>query len=96
MLQEVVIRHRRLVAGADEPFSAASRLSTPILAVLAGKDEVTPPAITKTILARVRGKVETWAIPDATHAGAEKTAGYFDRVAQWFKRWAALPPGAGS
>jgi alpha-beta hydrolase superfamily lysophospholipase len=96
VLQEVVIQHRRLVEGADEPFSAAARLKTPLLVVLAGKDDVTPPAVTKTILARARARVETWALPDAGHAGAEKTPGYFDRVAAWFKRWAAFPPGGGS
>ena len=95
VLQDVVIRHRWLVDGADEPVSAAARLRTPLLVVLAGKDDVTPQATTRTILARARGPVEKWAIPDAAHAGAEKTPGYFDRLAQWFKRWAAFPPAGG-
>lgn len=93
VLQETVVRHRRLVQGLDEPFSAAARLRVPLLAVLAGKDEVTPPAITKTIIARSRTRTETWDIPDAAHLGAEKTPGYFDRMAQWFKRWTEFPPG---
>jgi hypothetical protein len=96
VLPEVVIQHRRLVEGGDEPFSAAARLKTPLLVVLAGKDDLTPPATTRTILARARARVETWAIPDAGHAGAEKTPGYFDRLAAWFKRWAAFPPAGGS
>lgn len=96
VLQELVVRHRRLVKGMDEPFSAASRLRTPLLVVLAGKDDVTPPAITRTIVARVRGRTELWDVPGAAHLGAEKTPGYFDRMAQWFKRWAAFPPGGGS
>lgn len=96
VLQEVIVRHRQLVEGKDEPFSAASRLGSPLLVVLAGKDDVTPPAITKTIVARVRARMETWEIPGARHLGAEQTPGYFDRMAQWFKRWAALPLGGGS
>lgn len=92
MMQEVVVRHRRLVAGPDEPFSAAARLRVPMLVVLAGKDEVTPPAITKAVIVRSRARSETWVIPGATHLGAEKTPGYFDHVAQWFKRWTAVPP----
>ena len=96
VLQEGVVRHRRMVKGPDEPISAAARLKVPIMVVLAGKDDETPPAITKTIIARVRGPADTWTIPDAAHTGAEKTPGYFDRLAQWFKRWAAFPPGEGS
>jgi alpha-beta hydrolase superfamily lysophospholipase len=92
VIQEVVVRHRRFVKGPDEPFSAAARLRVPLLVVLAGKDDVTPPAITKTIIARTHARVETWDIPAAAHLGAEKTPGYFDRVAQWFKRWTAFPP----
>ena len=79
VLQEIVVRHRRLVQGMDEPFSAAARLGVPLLVVLAGKDDVTPAAITKTIIARARGQVDRWTLPDAAHAGAEKTPGYFDR-----------------
>jgi pimeloyl-ACP methyl ester carboxylesterase len=87
------VRHRRLVRGQDEPFSAGARLRVPLLVVLAGKDDVTPPAITKTIMARMRVPTETWDIPGAAHLGAEKTPGYFDRMAQWFTRWTAFPPG---
>jgi len=93
VLQEVVVRHRRLVHGRDEPFSAAARLGVPLLVVLAGKDEVTPAVITKTIIARSRTRTETWDIPGAAHLGAELTPGYFDRMAQWFKRWTVFPPG---
>jgi alpha-beta hydrolase superfamily lysophospholipase len=93
VMQEVVVRHRRLVRGQDEPISAGVRLRVPLLAVLAGKDDVTPPAITKTIMARMRVHSETWDIPGAAHLGAEKTPGYFDRMAQWFKGWTAFPPG---
>ena len=93
VLQEVVVRHRWLVQAPDEPFSAASRLKVPLLVVLAGKDEVTPAATTKAVAARARVRMETWDIPGAAHLGAERTPGYFDRLAQWFKRWTAYPPG---
>jgi alpha-beta hydrolase superfamily lysophospholipase len=92
VMQEVVVRHRRLVLAQDEPISAGARLRVPMLVVLAGKDDLTPPAITKTIIARARARTETWEIPGAGHLGAEKTPGYFDRMAQWFKRGTAAPP----
>ena len=92
VMHEVQVRHRRLVLGRDEPISAGTRLVVPMLVVLAGKDEVTPPAITKTIFAQSRVPTEMWEIPGAAHLGAEKTPGYFDRMAQWFKRWTAFPP----
>jgi alpha-beta hydrolase superfamily lysophospholipase len=94
VMQDVVVRHRWLVQGQDEPFSAAARLRVPLLVVLAGRDEVTPLAITKTVTARSRARVETWVIPGAAHLGAEQTPGYFDHMAQWFKRWVPVPPGA--
>ena len=93
VMPEVVAHHRRLVIGPDEPISAAARLRTPLLVVVAGKDDVTPPEVTRAVVARVRSSRQTWEIPGAAHLGAEKTPGYFDRVAQWFKRWSALPPG---
>jgi alpha-beta hydrolase superfamily lysophospholipase len=93
VIREVVVRHRRLVQTRDEPISAGTRMGTPLLVVLAGKDEVTPPAATKTIFEQSRAPMETWEIPGAAHLGAEKTPGYFDRVAGWFKRWTAFPPG---
>ena len=93
VMQEVVVRHRLIVLGRDEPISAAARLRVPLLAVLAGKDEVTPPADTRAIVARSRGRTEFWEIPGAAHLGAEKTPGYFDRIAAWFKSGTAPPPG---
>jgi alpha-beta hydrolase superfamily lysophospholipase len=92
VLREVAVRHRRLVRGGDEPISAGAMLKTPLLVVLAGKDDVTPAAGTRTIIAHVRSVKEQWEIPDAAHLGAEKTPGYFDHVAQWFKRWTAYRP----
>jgi alpha-beta hydrolase superfamily lysophospholipase len=93
VMHEVVVRHRRLVRRPDEPIMVGPRLTVPLLVVLAGKDEVTPPAITKTVFAQSRVPTETWEIPGAGHQGAELTPGYFDRMAAWFKRWTALPPG---
>ena len=95
VLHDLQVRHRRLVDGRDEPLSAAVRLRRPLFAVLAGRDEVTPPDVTRTVLGRVRGRTDTWELPEAGHAGAEATPGYFDRLAKWFKQWTALPPGGG-
>ncbi len=93
VVEDIQARHRRLVRGADEPFSAASRLRVPLFAVLAGKDAVTPPATTRQVATRDHVRVELWEVPDAGHLGAEETPGYFDRLARWFKQWTALPPG---
>ena len=93
VLQDVVVRHRWLVQTPDEPFSAASRLKVPLFVVLAGKDEVTPAATSRSVGARARVRTEFWEIPGATHVGVEQTPGYFDRLTQWFKRWTAYPPG---
>ncbi len=95
VVEDIMARHRRLVLGSDEPMSAATRLRVPLFAVLAGKDEVTPPAVTRTIAARDRVRADLWVVPDAGHTGAEETPGYYDRLAQWFKQWTALPPGGG-
>ena len=95
VLADVPERQRELVRGPDEPTSAAARLRVPLFAVLAGKDEQTPPATTKAIAARNRVRADVWLIPDAGHTGAEQTPGYFDRLAKWFKQWTALPPGGG-
>lgn len=93
VLHDVEIRHRRLVEGRDEPFSAASRLRCPLFVVVAGRDEVTPPAATRTVVGRVPGRVEVWELPAAGHADAEATPGYFDRLAKWFRQWTVYPPG---
>ena len=95
VLRDVQVRHRRLVSGRDEPFSAASRLRCPLHVVLAGRDEVTPPAETRKVVGRVRGRADVWELPEAAHRGAETTPGYFDRLAKWFKGWTVFPPGVG-
>lgn len=95
VLHDIEIRHRRLVDGRDEPVSAASRLRCPLFVVLAGRDEVTPVAATRAVVARARVPVEVCELPVAGHAGAEATPGYFDRLGTWFKRWTVYPP-AGS
>lgn len=95
VLHDLQVRHRRLVDGRDEPFSAASRLRCPLFVVLAGKDDVTPVAETRTVVGRVRSRAETWELPAAGHAGAEATPGYFDRLSKWFRQWTVFPPGGG-
>ncbi len=82
----VVLRHRIMVAPADEPISLATRLRTPVFAVIAGKDEVTPPDVTQQVLARAPTARETWLLPAAGHAHLEATPGYYDRVAAGLRR----------
>lgn len=79
-------RQRRLVRGLDQPVSAIVRLSVPVLIVLAQKDDVTPAMSTLEVARRNLMRVERWTIPDAGHDGAERTPGYFDHVAEWFRR----------
>ncbi len=82
----VVLRHRILVREPDEPASVAARMRTPCFVVIAGKDEVTPPDVTRQVVARVPGGCETWLLPAAGHAHLEATPGYYDRVAQALRR----------
>ncbi len=92
VLRDVELRHRRLVRRGDEAISAVARLRSPLFVVLAGRDEVTPAAATRTILARAASLDVVWELPEAGHAGAEATPGYFDRLAAWFKGRADAPP----
>jgi alpha-beta hydrolase superfamily lysophospholipase len=92
-MNDVVVWHRRNVRGEDEPLSAAARLQVPLFIVLAGRDSVTSVAISRQVAARAPIRSDTWVIPDAGHAGAETTPGYYDRLAAWFKQWTAFPPG---
>lgn len=88
----VVLRHRILVAPADEPVSVAGRLRAPVFAVVAGKDEVTPPDVTRQVLTRVPVARETWLVPEGGHEHLERTAGYFDRLADGLRRLLARRP----
>jgi len=83
---DLVVRLRFMVQTPDEPISVAGRLRTPVFAVIAGKDDVTPPDITQQVVARAPGGKETWLIPDGGHTHLELTPGYFDRVAAGLKR----------
>jgi alpha-beta hydrolase superfamily lysophospholipase len=91
---ETVRQHRWIVRGEDEPTSSATLLKVPMLVVLAGKDDVTPPAATREVAVRNRFRVEYWSIPTAGHLGAEKTPGYFDKLCGWFKQWTVYPVGS--
>jgi dienelactone hydrolase len=88
----VVVRHRELTDPLDEPISAAGRLRVPVFTVLAGKDEVTPPDPTRQVVMRIVGPREFWALPTAGHDRLERTPGYFDRLAPWFRRVATPSP----
>ena len=84
--------HRLYVDSRDEPVSAVPVLRVPLFVVLAGKDEVTPSAITQRVTMKSVSIIDRWTIPAAAHDGAELTPGYFDRLAAWFKRIAMLLP----
>jgi alpha-beta hydrolase superfamily lysophospholipase len=95
MMNDVVVKHRLRVSGSDEPFSAMARLTAPAFVVIAGKDEVTPAADTRAVLARGKTRRDVWLVPEGGHLGLEGTPGYYDRVAQWLRQWLVLPPGKG-
>lgn len=84
--------HRLYVNARDEPVSSVPILRVPLFVVLAGKDEVTPAAITQRATMKSISVIDRWNIPAAGHDGAELTPGYFDRLAMWFKRIATLLP----
>ncbi len=83
---QTVRDHRRLVYPIDEPLSAAGRLRLPVFAVLAGKDELTPPDPTRQVIQRIMGPRELWPLPDAKHDNVAATPGYFDRITTWLGR----------
>ena len=88
----LIRRHRVLVDQRDEPFSAASRARVPIFAVLAGKDEVTPPQTTELVLLANGTSVTRWPLPAAAHEGTERTPGYYDRIIEWMRLRARATP----
>lgn len=83
--------HRQIVDDTDDPISAANRLQVPLFVVLAARDSLTPPAITQQVAARNLVRWNGWTLPDAGHAGAERSPGYFDKLAAWFRQWLAFP-----
>lgn len=85
-------QHRLHVDARDEPVSSAPVLRVPLFVVLAGKDDVTPAETTKRITMRSASIIDHWTLPAAGHDGAELQPGYFDRLAGWFKRIAAVLP----
>lgn len=87
---EVEKAHRVRVYTADEPVSAAWRVRVPVFAVLAGKDDVTPVDRTQQVLAHVSGPRETWLVADGGHDQLERTPGYFEKLAAWYRRVLAV------
>lgn len=87
---ETVRRHRELVNESDDPISALARLRTPLFVVIAGKDEVTPPDVTRAMTASFHWAKVTWELPDAKHDGAERSPGYFDHIGEWIDHTAAV------
>jgi pimeloyl-ACP methyl ester carboxylesterase len=89
----VLPQHRLQVDTRDEPIATVPILHVPLLAIIAMKDDVTPPDVTKKLVTQSLSRIDRWIIPTAGHDGAELTPGYFDRLAGWFKGIAAqLPP----
>lgn len=82
---EVMRRHRALVRPMDEPNVVVSRAYVGLFLVLAGKDDVTPAATTLELLGTARPGPQRYFLPEAGHEGAERTPGYFDRIAEWFR-----------
>ncbi len=83
-------RHRFLVETSDEPLTAVPNLIVPLHVILAGKDDVWPSATTQEVVRRSLSRIDRWVLPEAGHTGAEKTAGYYDRLAGWFTRLAGM------
>ncbi|MBI5168254.1 MAG: hypothetical protein HZA61_02075 [Candidatus Eisenbacteria bacterium] len=83
---DAVRQHRMLVDGSDEPLSAVSMLQVPLFVVYAGKDDVTPPNVTRDITRRSLSIIDRLALPNAGHDGAELSPGYFDQLAGWMRR----------
>lgn len=83
---DAVRQHRLRVEGSDEPLSAVSMLQVPLFVVYAGKDDVTPPAVTREITRRSLSIIDRLTLPTAGHDGAELSPGYFDQLANWFRR----------
>lgn len=89
-------RHRVLVEGNDEPISSVPMLAVPLWVVYAGKDDVTPPTVTREVTARTLSAIERWNLPNAGHDGLELVPGYFDRLASWARAIARVLAPAGT
>lgn len=83
-------RHRFGVETADEPLTVVPNLSVPLHVIVALKDDVTPPDMTRDVTKSSLSRIDRWVLPEAGHEGIEKTEGYYDRLGGWFKRIAAL------
>jgi alpha-beta hydrolase superfamily lysophospholipase len=54
-----------------EPVAAAAKVQVPVLLIVGEKDEITPPAMSQTIMKALAGPKELWIAPQAGHAGYE-------------------------
>ncbi len=82
-------RHRALVRGNDEPISVVPMLQVPLLVVIAGRDSITPPRVTREVARRSASLIEQYFVDEAGHEDAEKTPGYYDALASWFRNLVA-------
>lgn len=81
----VLERQRALLRGNDEPISVVPMLQVPLLVVIAGRDSITPPRVTREVARRSASLIEQYFVDEAGHEDAERTPGYFDQLTNWFK-----------
>lgn len=70
-----------LVTQRFDSLSRAPSIDTPLLAILAGADEVVPPAHGERLVAAWGGRVRTLRLPRATHDDVHLHAGYWPEAA---------------
>lgn len=83
-------RHRFLVETGDEPVTSVGLLMVPLHVVIPMKDEVWPATVTQDVVRRSLSRIDRWVLPEGRHDGNELTPGYYDRIAGWFMRFAAM------
>ena len=54
-----------------EPVAAAAKVQIPVMVMVGEKDEVTPPAMSETVMKALAGPKELWIAPRAGHSGFE-------------------------
>lgn len=91
VIADVSSQQHRLLIGRDEPYSAASRMSLPVLAVLTGPAAGTDEDTTLAVMHRNRGRVDRWMRPWLSGSVAVPTPAEVDTLAAWFRRWVSVP-----
>jgi hypothetical protein len=81
----------RMLQGADEPFSAATRLFAPAYAILTGVPAGEGGDATFEVLRRHRGRTDRWRRPWITTAGRTPSPADVDTLAAWYRQWTQFP-----